>query len=87
MEGSKGAGASEDFTYNGDGLSIPLGGPIYTLNLVGPLTTVPHFESSLLQELQVFLIHFSIHVFVSVFKSSPSFTCLCTVVSASNPYF
>lgn len=74
MEARDGAGASEEMTVNGDGLSIPLGGPIYAPNLVGPLTRVPHFESSLIQELQVliyFLRNMSFHL------------CFC---SKSNPY-
>ena len=33
--------------------SIPRGGPIYVPNLVGPLSSVPNFESSLLLQLQV----------------------------------
>ena len=33
--------------------SIPMGGPIYVPNLVGPLSSVPNFESSLLLQLQV----------------------------------
>ncbi|XP_038894484.1 snRNA-activating protein complex subunit isoform X3 [Benincasa hispida] len=52
MEARDGARASEEMALNGDGLSIPLGGPIYAPNLVGPLTRVSHFESSLIQELQ-----------------------------------
>lgn len=34
-------------------VSIPLGGPIYVPDIVGPLTRVPHFETSAFQELQV----------------------------------
>lgn len=52
MEARDSPGASEELALNDNGLSIPLGGPIYAPNLVGPLTRVPHFESSLLQELQ-----------------------------------
>ncbi|KAF5450022.1 hypothetical protein F2P56_030405 [Juglans regia] len=33
-------------------LSIPRGGPIYAPNLVSPLSSVPHFEASLLLQLQ-----------------------------------
>ncbi|XP_057795139.1 snRNA-activating protein complex subunit-like isoform X1 [Salvia miltiorrhiza] len=33
-------------------VSIPLGGPIYVPDLVGPLTRVPHFEISVIQELE-----------------------------------
>ncbi|TQD79561.1 hypothetical protein C1H46_034921 [Malus baccata] len=33
-------------------LSVPRGGPIYVPNVVGPLTSVPLFLSSILQELQ-----------------------------------
>ncbi|PON56447.1 snRNA-activating protein complex, subunit [Parasponia andersonii] len=40
-------------TYiNGELLSIPKGGPLYVPNLVSPLTSVLHFQSSLLLELQ-----------------------------------
>ncbi|XP_008459095.1 snRNA-activating protein complex subunit isoform X1 [Cucumis melo] len=52
MEARDRAGASDEIGLNGDGLSIPLGGPIYAPNLVGPLTRVPHFESSVVQEFQ-----------------------------------
>ncbi|XP_022142620.1 snRNA-activating protein complex subunit [Momordica charantia] len=52
MEARNESGASQDLALNGDDLSIPLGGPIYAPNLVGALTRVPHFESTLLQELQ-----------------------------------
>ncbi|KAL4024047.1 hypothetical protein IC575_017820 [Cucumis melo] len=55
MEARDRAGASEEIGLNGDGLSIPLGGPIYAPNLVGPLTRVPHFESSVVQEFQSLL--------------------------------
>lgn len=34
-------------------VSIPLGGPIYVPDLVGPLTRVPDFQSNVFQELQV----------------------------------
>lgn len=39
----------------GEGLSIPipLGGPIYVADLVGPLTRVPLFETCVIQELEV----------------------------------
>lgn len=37
-------------------LSVPRGGPIYVPNVVGPLTSVPLFLSSILQELQVPLV-------------------------------
>ncbi|EXC08246.1 hypothetical protein L484_012702 [Morus notabilis] len=37
---------------SGEVLSIPRGGPLYVPNLVSPLTSVHHFQSSLLQELQ-----------------------------------
>ncbi|XP_062106968.1 snRNA-activating protein complex subunit isoform X2 [Humulus lupulus] len=37
---------------NGESLSIPRGGPLYVPNLVSPLTSVRHFQSSLLLELQ-----------------------------------
>ncbi|KAH6818183.1 hypothetical protein C2S51_001786 [Perilla frutescens var. frutescens] len=33
-------------------VSIPLGGPIYVDDLVGPLTRVPHFETCVIQELE-----------------------------------
>ncbi|KAG8365316.1 hypothetical protein BUALT_Bualt18G0092000 [Buddleja alternifolia] len=33
-------------------VSIPLGGPIYVPDMVGPLTRVPEFENSVFQELQ-----------------------------------
>ncbi|KAL7262407.1 hypothetical protein ACSBR1_000727 [Camellia fascicularis] len=33
--------------------SIPRGGPIYTLNMVSPLTRVSDFETSMLQELHI----------------------------------
>lgn len=55
MEARNESGASQDLALNGDDLSIPLGGPIYAPNLVGALTRVPHFESTLLQELQVLI--------------------------------
>lgn len=74
MEARDRAGASDEIGLNGDGLSIPLGGPIYAPNLVGPLTRVPHFESSVVQEFQVliyFLKNMSLHL------------CVC---SRSNPY-
>lgn len=74
MEASDRAGTSEEIGLNGDGLSIPLGGPIYAPNLVGPLTRVPHFESSVVQELQV-LIYF--------LKNMTLHLCFC---STSNPY-
>ncbi|XP_062146664.1 snRNA-activating protein complex subunit-like isoform X2 [Alnus glutinosa] len=35
-----------------ENLSIPRGGPIYVPNLVGPLSSVPHFKASLLHQLQ-----------------------------------
>lgn len=38
---------------DGGTLSVPRGGPIYIPNLVGPLTSVADFESSLLLQLQV----------------------------------
>lgn len=34
-------------------IPIPRGGPIYVPNMVGPSTRVPHFQTSLLFELQV----------------------------------
>lgn len=34
-------------------VSIPLGGPIYVTDLVGPLTRVPDFETSVNEELEV----------------------------------
>lgn len=37
---------------SGEVLSIPRGGPLYVPNLVSPLTSVHHFQSSLLRELQ-----------------------------------
>lgn len=33
-------------------VTIPLGGPIYVADLVGPLTRVPHFETSVIEELE-----------------------------------
>lgn len=35
-------------------VSIPLGGPIYVADLVGPLTRVPLFENCVVQELEVY---------------------------------
>ncbi|XP_050383015.1 snRNA-activating protein complex subunit-like [Argentina anserina] len=47
---------AEDAHIFGDGgeeeLSVPRGGPLYVENLTGPLTSVPLFLSSILQELQ-----------------------------------
>lgn len=87
MEARNGGGVSEELTLNGDGLSIPLGGPIYAPNLVGPLTRVPHFESSLLQELQVLLICIYNMFLFQYSNSSTTFTSPCTFVSTSNPCF
>ncbi|XP_059439999.1 snRNA-activating protein complex subunit isoform X2 [Corylus avellana] len=46
---SSGGEAEEEDVGN---LSIPRGGPIYVPNLVGPLSSVPKFEASLLHQLQ-----------------------------------
>ncbi|KAE7998102.1 hypothetical protein FH972_002678 [Carpinus fangiana] len=46
---SSGGEAEEEDVGN---LSIPKGGPIYVPNLVGPLSSVPKFEASLLHQLQ-----------------------------------
>ncbi|GLT64392.1 hypothetical protein SLA2020_368900 [Shorea laevis] len=46
---SSGGEAEEEDVGN---LSIPRGGPIYVPNLVGPLSSVPQFEASLLHQLQ-----------------------------------
>ena len=45
----------ESFIQDGEAayVSIPRGGPIYVPDLVSPLTRVPDFEASLLQEIQV----------------------------------
>ncbi|XP_035544201.1 snRNA-activating protein complex subunit-like isoform X3 [Juglans regia] len=49
----RGASPGEEVVEEDDGiLSIPRGGPIYTPNLVSPLSSVPHFEASLLLQLQ-----------------------------------
>ncbi|KAF3445056.1 hypothetical protein FNV43_RR14749 [Rhamnella rubrinervis] len=53
MTESVAAGESQPgSSSSGELLSIPRGGPIYVTNLVGSLTSVPHFQSSLLHELQ-----------------------------------
>lgn len=48
------------YDEGGEGLSvpIPLGGPIYVADLVGPVTRVPLFEDCVIQELEVcWLLH------------------------------
>ena len=78
MEARDSPGASEELALNDNGLSIPLGGPIYAPNLVGPLTRVPHFESSLLQELQVLISYVFVYVFKFVYHFYMSLhLCFC----------
>ncbi|XP_042982401.1 snRNA-activating protein complex subunit isoform X3 [Carya illinoinensis] len=49
----RGASPGGEVVEEDDGiLSIPRGGPIYAPNLVSPLSSVPHFEASLLLQLQ-----------------------------------
>ncbi|KAG7963266.1 hypothetical protein I3843_09G110400 [Carya illinoinensis] len=49
----QGASPGGEVVEEDDGiLSIPWGGPIYAPNLVSPLSLVPHFEASLLLQLQ-----------------------------------
>lgn len=50
---------SHDEGGEDDYVSIPLGGPIYVSDLVGPLTRVPHFENSVIQELEVCCLYFA----------------------------
>lgn len=59
---SSGGEAEEEDVGN---LSIPRGGPIYVPNLVGPLSSVPQFEASLLHQLQVAI--FGVFFFFLVF--------------------
>ncbi|KAH7533644.1 snRNA-activating protein complex subunit [Ziziphus jujuba] len=47
-----GSGENQPSNNNGELLSIPRGGPLYVANLVGSITSIPHFEASLLLELQ-----------------------------------
>lgn len=43
-------------------VSIPLGGPIYVPDMVGPLSRVPEFENSVFQELQVLTLMFTLYM-------------------------
>jgi hypothetical protein len=57
---SSGGEAEEEDVGN---LSIPRGGPIYVPNLVGPLSSVPKFQASLLHQLQVAIFGVVLFVF------------------------
>lgn len=55
---------------SGEFLTIPRGGPLYVPNLVSPLTSVPHFQSTLLLELQVHICiftYFFVRVYIYIF--------------------
>lgn len=53
-----------------ESLSIPRGGPIYVPNLVGPLSSVPHFKASLLHQLQVAIFEVFFLSFQSLYQYS-----------------
>uniref|UniRef100_A0A2P2MAR0 Uncharacterized protein MANES_08G015000 n=1 Tax=Rhizophora mucronata TaxID=61149 RepID=A0A2P2MAR0_RHIMU len=52
MARAESGGDGEEEVVSRTNLSIPRGGPIYTSNLMSPLTRVPIFESDILREIQ-----------------------------------
>ncbi|RWW03775.1 hypothetical protein BHE74_00044216 [Ensete ventricosum] len=55
MEETREAAAELRFQDHGSRLPFARGGPIFSPGLVGPITSVPDFKSSILEELQVIL--------------------------------